>query len=115
MKYSPQFERDYQFYLKNAEKFNFAPYQPIVEVSDTGKDAKHCFWRLDSTGKLLPCSEPELLRSLLICKKSLGFHLKMWAEGFEEMGEEVDYYMSEFISPPKWVRVALEKAISKHS
>jgi hypothetical protein len=114
MKYSPQFERDYEFYLRNANKFNFAPYQPFIEASESGDDAKYCFWKLDSTGKLLPCNEPELLRSLLICKKSLGFHLKMWAEGFEDMGEEIDYYMAEFICPPDWVKVSFEKILWKN-
>ena len=114
MKYSQAFERDYQFYLTNANKFNFAPYQPRVESSETGKDAKYCFWKLDSTGNHSPCNEPELLRSLLICKKSIGFHLNMWAEGFEDMGEEIDYYMSEFICPPEWVKISFEKILWKN-
>jgi hypothetical protein len=114
MKYSPQFERDYRFYLANANKFTFAPYQPIIKASETGKPAKYCFWKFDSTGELLDCNEAELLSSLLICKKSIGFHLKMWAEGFTDMGMSIDDYLAEFISPPVWVRVSFEKAISKY-
>lgn len=115
MKYSPQFERDYQFYLQNAKKFNFAPYQPIIEASKSGKDAKYCFWKLDSTGKLLPCNEPGLFSSLLICKKSVGFHLKIWAEGFEDMGEKIEYYVAEFQNPPDWVKISFSKLIKRYS
>lgn len=111
MKYSRQFERDYNFYLQNADKFNFAPYQPIIEASLKGYDAKYCFYKLDSEGKLLPCNEPELLHSLLICKKSIGFHLKLWAEGFNDMGQEIDYYLAEFILPPDWVRASFKKLV----
>ncbi|WP_335083062.1 hypothetical protein [Nostoc sp.] len=78
-----------------------------------GNDAKYCFWKLDSTGKILPCSQPELLYSILVCKKSVGFHLNIWAEGFEEMGEEIDYYMAEFYHPPNWVKVSFEKKLQK--
>ena len=115
MKYSKNFERDYQFYLTNAQKFNFAPDQPVIEESSDGKDAKYCFWKFDSTGEMLACNEPEILRALIICKKSVNFHLKMWASGFTDMEMNIDEYLAEFISSPAWVKVSFEKLLSiKH-
>lgn len=53
-----------------------------------GKSAKECFYLHDSTGKIVPTLEPELLYSLYKCKGSINFHIKMWAEsrGKFEMG-----------------------------
>ncbi len=112
-KYSQNFERDYNFYLQNAHKFSFAPFQPVVLASEHGHDAKYCFWKWDSTGKVLPCREPELLSELMICKKSIGFHLKMWAEGFDDFCEPINYYLAEFIDPPDWVVRALTNLFKK--
>lgn len=83
-KFSDNFERDYDFYLKNLDNFKFCgthtpKYEPIPDPN--GKSAKEVFHSIDSSGKNLPTSEPELLKRLLATKASVNFHIKMWAEG----------------------------------
>ncbi len=84
MKYSKGFERDYTFYLQNIDNFVFCgTVEPsFVAIPDSnGKSAKECFMRIDSNGVNLPCNEPELLNRLLLCKASINFQIKQWAEG----------------------------------
>lgn len=83
MKYSKNFERDYDWYLKYKDSFDF---DGSIDTSDkviydeNGKTAKECFYRYDSMGKILPTSEPELLFKIYKCKGSINFNIKMWAE-----------------------------------
>lgn len=82
--YSQNFERDYSFYLNNIQHFTFCgtmipKFKAISEA--TGKTAKDVFYSIDSNGKNIPCREPELLDNLLLCKASVNFHIKQWAEG----------------------------------
>lgn len=85
MKYSEAFERDYEFYYKWRYKFNFCGthpnemrYKPIFYQK--GRSAKEVFYSIDSKGKNIPCNEPELLKELLLCKASVNFNIKLWAE-----------------------------------
>lgn len=86
MKYSAKFEESYAFYLRGIEKFDFCgtnqseiKFQAIPNFS--GRSAKECFFKIEAEGKNLPCKEPELLNQLLLCKASLNFYIKQWAEG----------------------------------
>ena len=76
-KYKPAFLRDYDFYLHNSKQFNY-PYDNIPDIvyNPNGLDAKACFWFFDSQGILKDCKEPEVLKKILICKKSVFFHIK---------------------------------------
>ena len=113
-KYSQGYDRDWNFYLANAHKFTFAGAEVLQVIQDSeGLTAKYAFWLLDSSGKLAPCSESELLKQALTCKKSVNFHLKMWSEGYAEFGEVAAYYLAEFIDPPDWVEKAFRAQIAK--
>src|SRR5574343_1051794 len=83
-KYSPNFERDWGFYVSNVDNFTFCgtliPKYTAIP-SDSGKTAKDVFYDIDSKGKNSPCCEPELLNKVLLCKASVNFHIKQWAEG----------------------------------
>lgn len=132
--FSPQFERDYTFYLSNKDTFTFAgtdvkrdygiqfPGEPepldeegqplpfAIQHSPTGKSAKVCFYKLDSEGKCKPCSEPELLFQILRCKSSINLQIKIWAQSRAEYTlskEELQEYM-EFYQAPEWVFKAIE-------
>lgn len=113
-KFSPTFEKDYAFYLSQRHHFTFSgsdirnSYK--VEYSETGKTAKQCFHKLDSEGKLLPCSEPDLLYELLTCKAAVNMQIKIWAQSraeytlsFAELQEYMEYYQA-----PEWVLKAVE-------
>ena len=83
-KYSDNFERDNKFYFENIKHFNFCgtltpKFEAIEDIN--GKTAKEVFYLIDSTGKNYPTCEPKLLNKLLMCKASVNFHIKQWAEG----------------------------------
>jgi len=83
-KYSENFERDYKFYFDNIEHFTFcgtstSKFKAIAD--ENGKSAKEVFYSIDSEGKNLPTCEPELLDKLLMCKASVNFNIRQWAEG----------------------------------
>ena len=102
-KYSKKFNRDWEFYLRHRNKFTYAGSPINVEYDVDGVDAKRAFWTLDSQGKLIPTHEAELLHDILITKAAINFHLKMWAEGYDDMFMGVQDYMAEFDNPPEWV------------
>lgn len=136
--FSPQFERDYAFYVSNKDTFTFAgsdikrdygiqfpgELEPIekdengienpvpfpIPYSPTGKNAKTCFFQLDSTGKCKPCSEPELLMEILRCKAAINLQIKTWAQSRAEWtlskSELLEYLES--YQAPEWVFKAIE-------
>jgi hypothetical protein len=111
-KYSAAFNRDYEFYMNNLLRFDFAGREiPVITSHPEGSDAKRCFYVFDSRGKLPPCREPEILASLLRTKASVNLHIKLWAAGrFDGTfpGVEFDEYMRE-IGAPDWVKLAVRK------
>ena len=109
---------DYNFYLANMDKFMFfgdhLNHTQFKEDAN-GKPADMAFKALDSQGKVIACKEVDLLKGVMTCKKSINFHIKLWAEGFKDFGEDIEYYINEFIRPPEWVRVSLNNQINKYS
>jgi len=86
-KYSKNFERDYGFYLKNLNNFNFCgTLNPRFEAikGEKGLSAKEVFYLIQSEGKNKPCFEPELLNALLLCQAGVNFQIKQWAEARAE-------------------------------
>lgn len=136
--FSPQFERDYIFYLSNKDVFTFAgsdlkkdygvqlPGEPEpiekdddgkditvpfpIPYSSTGKSAKVCFYQLDSEGRCKPCAEPQLLVEILTCKAAINLQIKIWAQS------RAEYTLSKFelleyldhYKAPEWVFKAIE-------
>ena len=81
MKYSKNFERDWNWYVKYKNVFTFSgSADKKVEMCENGKDAKFCFHMLDSQGKLTPTTQPELLVSIIRTKSSINFMIKEWAQ-----------------------------------
>lgn len=84
-KYSSEFERDYKFYLSNLDNFTFSGnpnekhQSKIITDFDHGVSAKQSFACFDSTGKIVPTSEPELLFSVFQTKASVNWHIKQWS------------------------------------
>lgn len=68
---------------------------------------------MDSSGERYPCKEPELLRKVIIFKKSLNFHIKMWVDGYDDMMTGIDDYLKEFDRPPSWVRKSFRNQLKK--
>lgn len=114
--YSKAFDRDYDFYLRNKDTLSFAGVdvgKDIVHDPENGMDVKECFYRMDTRGeKCVATREPELLKQLVSCKKSVNLHIKMCVEGYEDMMEGVDFYMDNcLIDPPPWVADSFRKQL----
>ena len=110
-RYSANFERDYAFYYGNRNVLTFTGQADHpVEYDPEGMDAKQAFHVWDSQGKLIGTKDPELLSSLIRCKKSVNFHIKQWAGGYREGTlllmdlEEIQ----EIYSTPDWVIKAIK-------
>ena len=83
VKYSKNFERDYNWYLKYKNVFDFSgslDNKTLVIESEKGLSAKECFYYRDSQGIIKKTKEPNLLSQIYKCKESINFHIKMWAE-----------------------------------
>jgi len=136
--FSPQFERDYTFYLSNKDNFTFAgsdlklqyriqfPGEPepigkdeggkdinvpfSIPYSATGKTAKVCFYSLDSEGKCKPCAEPQLLVEILTCKAAINLQIKIWSQSRAEYTlSKIE--LQEYLDhyqAPEWVFKAIE-------
>lgn len=118
-KYSSNFERDYTWYLKYKDIFTFdgsLNTSDKVIYDENGGDAKYCFYKFDSRGKIIPTKEPELLYQIHKCKGSINFNIKMWAEDrgkgllckldFEEIIKEYELL--------EWMMDAVEKQKLKY-
>lgn len=58
----------------------------------------------------VPCREPELLSELLMCKASVNFHIKMWADGMKReilFEKDLDEIQQSY-GCPDWVTTAVK-------
>jgi hypothetical protein len=93
MKYSEAFERDWNWYLKYKDVFNFDGLKDYYDkkgnqrviYSELGKSAKECFYQFDTNGKIISTNEPDLLYQIIKCKGSLNLNIKMWAEDWSNL------------------------------
>lgn len=81
MKYSENFNRDFNYYLSSRHIFNFdGRLDRDIEFDKNGIDGKKAFYKFDSEGKLVPTKHPNILKALLKTKGSINLHIKMWKE-----------------------------------
>jgi hypothetical protein len=82
MKFSKNFERDWDWYVKYKDVFIFSGSlnRELLIDLENGKSAKECFFILDSQGKLKTTNEPELLAKVIKCKESINFQIKEYAQ-----------------------------------
>lgn len=81
MKYSANFLRDFNWYLKVRHVFTFdgQPERDII-YDRGGIDGRRAFYFFDSVGRLKPTRHPNLLKALLKTKGSVNLHIKMYKE-----------------------------------
>ena len=124
MKYSKNFDRDYNWYLSVSDVFSFDGTKDyynkkgieLIQFDENGKTAKECFYLYDTNGLIKPTKEPKELKTLLKTKGSVNLHIKMYAEDrakgylpkieFDEIIKEFDL--------PKWFIKAVEKQKYKY-
>ncbi len=75
--------------------------------------AKQSFYMLDTHSQSVLTREPDLLKEIIICKKSINLHIRSWAEGWDDVCEPIKTYMDEFIDPPEWIERALKEQVLK--
>lgn len=80
MKYSKNFERDWDWYDKYKEVFTFSGSPPKEIKTGEKYTAKEAFYLYDSQGKTVECREPKLLQQIFKCKESINFQIKEWAQ-----------------------------------
>jgi len=115
MKFSRRFEEDWEFYLKNKTKFVFCG-ENVNWIPDLSKpivSAKEAFFIYDTSGIKHPTLDERLLIEMIVCKKSVNFHIKMWTDGYDDCLMGIETYLEEFIEPVQWVKKALQKALQK--
>lgn len=110
-----KFKENWDFFLRNLDKMTFCGTGDILtpEFDKNGLSPEDCFYKYDSTGELDKCSDPELFRKVMIFKKSLNFHIKMWVEGYEDMLIGIDEYLEILDDPPEWVRESFRNQLYK--
>lgn len=120
MKYSKRFNRDYNFYINNLDKFSFCgkkdvSFYPLVIFDDQGVCAKEAFYAYESKGKILKTNEPLLLMALHKCKASINLHITLWSEGRED-GTFPRIEWEEYVKEKKllpWIKKAVEAQMWK--
>lgn len=112
MRYSDNFVRDVHFYLQNRHRFTFfGGIVPPPPFDRTGVSGVRAFWLFDTKGRSVPTRHPRLFVALMRTKKSINWHIKEWADGFEDMLEPIAYYLNGFTNPPAWVEASLRGAV----
>lgn len=112
MKFSPKFNRDWDFYSNplTQEFFSFSgkpdsEFLPKIKSDSNGKTAKECFHVLDSTGKVVGCCDSVLLLSVFKTKASVNFQIKQWANMFRD-GSMLPVELTQLekeLDMPSWV------------
>lgn len=123
-KYSPGFERDFNWFLQVRSLFNFDGSNGYddncgnsrIIYDKNGVSGKEAFHQWDSKGKVVPTKHPNLLHTLFKTKGSINLHIKMYAEDrakgllpgieFKELCKE--------INAPLWFSQAVEQQKFKH-
>jgi hypothetical protein len=117
MKYSNNFNRDFNWYLQMRHQFNFSGKDEKVVYDKDGIDGKKAFLLLDSQGKLKPTRHPNLLKALLKTKGSINLHIKMYAEDRANGRLPKMLFQKEIIDiikPPQWFVNAVEQQKYKY-
>ena len=115
-KYSKQFNRDYEFYLAmvDLEGLFCGEAASCWPYSESGVDAKRAFYVFDSTGKVVPTTQPELAGKIIFVKKCINFDIKLWVDGFRDYMPTVDDIEEKFGGEsPRWVMSAFKQQLRK--
>jgi hypothetical protein len=118
MKYSDNFNRDFKWFIKMRNTFDFGGRIPLeVKFDINGIDFKKAFHIYDSTGILKPTKHPIALAKLLLIKGGVNLHAKMYAEdrGSGLMGALEFRAMCIYIfKSPDWFRKSVEQQKFKY-
>lgn len=121
-RYSPDFEEMFKFFLDSYRKgmLNFAGVDVTTEQKHDGYSAKEAFKRYD-TGDFndeIPTSrQSNILRCVIMAKKSFGLHVRMWSEGIADGDFTIQEILGTFndygIKVPDSLLVGFENEVTK--
>lgn len=118
MKYSENFNRDFKWFIRMRNTFDFGGKIPEKIAFDiNGIDFKKAFHIYDSTGVLKPTKHPIALSKLLLVKGGVNLHAKMYAEDRATglLGKLEFRAMCIFkFKSPDWFRKAVEQQKFKY-
>jgi hypothetical protein len=111
MKFSRQFNRDWDFYLSQIDPAavigakDFSAQGKFAAAFDPdGVDAKTAFWNYDSKGVVVQTTEPDIAAAVVACKGRLvQVTCLMWAQDLVAGIVMADEIMEWSSSMPKWV------------
>lgn len=108
-------QTDFDFYLENADKFNFSGKHDVDIPQDTnGVSARESFKAYDTRGVIVPSRDAETVKKVINAKKSINMHIKLWAEGADDMCEPIYVYYNMIKgNKPEWIARALSNAFDK--
>jgi hypothetical protein len=89
-KHSPEFNKKFMFFL-NSYRFKILDFSGVdvkTELNLNEDDGKVCFKKFDNGEykgiDTIPTRHPNILKGVIVGKKSWGLHVKMWSEGISE-------------------------------
>jgi hypothetical protein len=103
---------DFDVYVRWFKQSDYQYGKPRSVFSLKGRGAKNTFKVFDSTGKLVPTRQPNLLDAALRGKKMLNMQIKMWAEGWQDVS--LIELMDEYDWLPPWVWDSFRKQRFKY-
>lgn len=127
-KHSESFLTAFDFFLSSyrADILTFPGTIPPKIVFDINSvDAKIGFKKFDNgeykslllSGLPIPSKQPNILHAVIVAKKSLGLHIKMWSEGISEqtftMEEIIEDFTRVHIEIPKCFLTDFENTVNK--
>lgn len=89
-RHSDEFNRIFTFFLKSYHYkiLDFSGVEVRTTMDINEDDGKVCFKKFDNGEykgmENIPCRHPNILKGVIVGKKSWGLHVKMWSEGISE-------------------------------
>lgn len=89
-RHSNDFNKIFTFFLQSYRKkiLDFSGVDVKTKLDLTQEDSKICFKKFDNGEykgiDIIPCRHPNILKGVIVGKKSWGLHVKMWSEGISE-------------------------------
>lgn len=103
---------DFDVYVRWFKQSDYKYGEERAVFGKNGLGARAVFRRFDSTGKLAPTRQPNILDAALRGKKMLNMQIKMWAEGWQDVS--LFELMEEYDWLPSWVWDSFRKQRFKY-
>lgn len=89
-RHSDEFNKIFTFFLKSyrSKILDFSGIEVLTTMNICEDDGKVCFKKFNNGEykgmESIPCRHPNILKGVIVGKKSWGLHVKMWSDGITE-------------------------------